>query len=95
MIVYKDKTFEKWSEHTNGDWKGDADWVLNDNTQQELEDKIINNYPYFDFVIDADGRLIDVKPTERPPEPDPEPVISQDEYNMDFDFRLSCLELGI
>lgn len=30
-----------------------------------------------------------------PPEPEPEDTITQDDYNMDFDFRLSCLELGL
>lgn len=27
--------------------------------------------------------------------PEPEDPITQDDYNMDFDFRLSCLELGL
>lgn len=60
MIVYKDKTFEQWSEHPNDDWKGDADWLLNDNTQRELTKKIISLYPNFDFVLDDEGNLIDV-----------------------------------
>lgn len=34
-------------------------------------------------------------PDYTPPEPEPEDPITQDDYNMDFDFRLSCLELGL
>jgi len=38
-----------------------------------LAEKIIAHYPYFDFVLDEAGNLIDITPTERPPGPEPEP----------------------
>lgn len=42
-----------------------------------LAQKIRENYPYFDFVFDDEGNLIDIIPTERPePEP-PEPTIEE------------------
>ena len=34
-------------------------------------------------------------PDYTPPIIPDEPTITQDDYNMDFDFRLSCLELGL
>lgn len=40
----------------------------------------------------VDDDLILVEP-EYPSEP--ENVLTQDDYNMDFDYRLSCLELGL
>lgn len=64
MIVRKDKSFVKLGLYPNSDWLGDADWVLDDNTQQELEEKIASLYPNFDFVTDEKGRLIDVEAIE-------------------------------
>lgn len=72
MIVYKDKNYYRTSLYPDTDFAGDADYVLDDNTQQELENKIISLYPNYDFVLDKDDRLIDVTPTE--PKPVPEPV---------------------
>ena len=50
--------------YPDSDWLGDADWVLDDNTQQELEEKIASLYPNFDFVTDEMGQLIDVEAIE-------------------------------
>lgn len=95
MIVYKDKSFIKMSSHPNDNWKGDADWVLDDYNQEELENKIILNYPYFEFVLDENGNIVDVEPYD-PPQPPPEPYEPTiEDYMLDMDFRLSCLELGL
>lgn len=64
MIVRKDKSFVKLGLYPDSDWLGDADWVLDDNTQQELEEKIASLYPNFDFVTDENGQLIDVEAIE-------------------------------
>ena len=66
MILYKNKCFITNSEHPNDDWVGDADWVLDDNNEKdkELEEKIMELYPNFDFVFDDDGNLIDVTEIE-------------------------------
>ena len=73
MIVYKDKRYIKRSEYPDSDWLGDADYVIPDDS--ELSEKIIELYPYFDFVFDDDGVLADVMPTEKPPEPAPKPTL--------------------
>lgn len=69
MIVYKNKRYIKCELFPNSDWIGDADWVLNDETDVDLENKIIDLYPNFDFVLDGNGNIIDVveiKPTPTP-----------------------------
>ena len=42
----------------------------------------------------ADGKFM-LNPDYKPPQPAPEDTLTQDDYNMDFDYRLSCLELGL
>lgn len=64
MIVYSNKQFTKCADFPNEDFVGNADWVLDDNKQAELENKIISLYPNYDFVLDGDGQLVDVTPTE-------------------------------
>lgn len=77
MILYKDKSYITNSDHPNEDWVGDADFVLDDNDENdaEIEEKIISMYPNFDFVLNDDGSLADVTETEPQPEPEkpPEP----------------------
>lgn len=78
MIVYKDKHFITNSDHPEDDWIGNADWVLDDNdeTDAEIEEKIISLYPNFDFILNDDGsKIVDIIATEPPPEPEkpPEP----------------------
>ncbi len=62
MIVYSDKSFIRMSDYPDTDWKGDADWVLNDNDPKdiEIEKEIISLYPNFNFVFDDDGNITDV-----------------------------------
>ena len=40
----------------------------------ELAHKIIMHVPYFDFVLDNEGNLVDMTPL---PRPEPEPTISE------------------
>ena len=71
MIIYKNKRFVKCDLFPNSDWIGNADWVLNDEIDAELENKIIDLYPNFDFVLDSNGKLVDVMEIKPAPEPVP------------------------
>lgn len=77
MIVRKDKTYETRSDKPNENWYEEEDNYIVDETTEEgriLAQKIIENYPYFDFVFDDKGNIIDIIPTGRP---DPGPVIPE------------------
>lgn len=78
MIVRKDKSFNKMGMYPDTDWIGNADWVLDDNDERdvELEAKIISLYPNFEFVLDDDGNIADVTATE-PAEKLPEITLEQ------------------
>ena len=67
MIVYKNKKFISNSEYPDTDWVGDADFILDDNDEKdvEIEAKIIEFYPNFEFVLNDDGsKIIDIVATE-------------------------------
>lgn len=40
----------------------------------DLIDKVKANHPYYDFVLDSEGNLLDIMLTDRPPEPAPPPT---------------------
>ena len=67
MIIYKNKSFLKMDLYPNTDWIGNADFILDDNNEKdaELEVKIIEFYPNFEFVLNDDGsKIVDVVATE-------------------------------
>ena len=66
MIVYKNKSYVKNPDHSNTDWIGNADWVLDDNDPKEagLEELIIAFYPNFDIITDNNGKISDIVATE-------------------------------
>lgn len=69
MILYKDKNFITNSEHPNEDWVGNADFILDDNDENDakIEAKIIEFYPNFEFVLNDDGsKIVDVVATSEP-----------------------------
>ena len=80
MIVYSVndlKTYETQSGKPNEDWMGNADYVIDETnpSKAELISKIMAYAPYFDYVVDSNGTLIDVTKTgELPPMETPEPV---------------------
>lgn len=78
MVVFKNKQFVKCEEFPDTDFTGNADWVLNDNDESdaEIEEKIISLYPNYDFVLDDDGNIADVTATE-PAEKLPEITLEQ------------------
>lgn len=72
MIIYENKGYETRLDLPDSDWTGEAKFVVPDGS--ELANKIIANYPYYEFVTNENGELIDIEPTERP-----EPVIVEPE----------------
>lgn len=65
MVVFDDKNFIYRPEYPDSDFTGgDALYIVADDT--ELAAKIYKYAPYFDFIIDEDGKLVDVVPTEVP-----------------------------
>lgn len=77
MVVFRNKQFVKCEEFPDTDFTGNADWVLDDNDESdaELEAKIISLYPNFEFVLDDDGNISDVTETE--PEPKPPEITTE------------------
>lgn len=73
MVVFKDKHFKTRSDRPDDDFMGNADYVVPDGS--ELAEKIMEFYPYFEFVFDGDGNISDVVATEPQPAPEkpPEP----------------------
>ena len=92
MLINKNtKQVIEISSKPNENWIGDGYYLVD--SRSELAEKIRLNAPYFDFILDNSGELIDITPTERPEPEAQEPT--QDEINLDFDFRITCLELGL
>lgn len=76
MIVYSVgdiKLFQTRSDKPNEDWTGNAEFVIDETNEQnaELIAKINEYAPYFDYVTDDSGNLIDVIKTGEEPEPEP------------------------
>lgn len=78
MIIYKDKGFQTHSLYPDTDWTGTALYTVPDGN--ELAEKIKAAFPYYEFVLDEEGDLIDIVETERP-EPEPEPVVEEEVDN--------------
>ncbi|EHQ92123.1 hypothetical protein [Desulfosporosinus youngiae] len=76
MIVKQDKGFETNSFYPDTDWYNDENYVVDETTElgQLLAEKIKKHAPYFEFVLNENRELIDIIPTERPPQPPPEPT---------------------
>lgn len=99
MIVNPvDKGYQQQSHRPNVCWEDG--WLLVDETTEEgkqLAQKIIEHYPYYELVLDDEGNLIDIIPTERtepePPEPSEIEVLS--DYILELEYRLILLELGV
>ena len=65
MIIFENKGFQTRSDKPCEDWTGEAKYIVDDNSP--LVQKIMEFYPYYDFVLDDGGNLVDIIPTERPP----------------------------
>ncbi len=97
LIIHKDsKSIEVLSGFPNENFGNYENvFIVDDNSNLAM--KIKRHMPYFDFVLDDEGNLIDIMPTERPPSPPPEPTETEllSEYIVDVDFRVAMLELGL
>ena len=91
MIINKEtKAVIERFDKPNDNWAGSEYYLVDSNS--ELAKKIRENAPFMNFVVN-DDKLIDITPTERPPEPEPEPTI--EEMLLEMDYRLTCVELGL
>lgn len=77
MVIYEDKTYTTNSLFPNTDWTGKAKFIVEDGC--ELCNKIRELYPYYEFVLNEEGKLIDVIATEKPPEPKQTPQQKREE----------------
>ena len=84
FLTRSDKPNENWTEETNI-------FIVEDGT--ELAQKIIANYPYFDFILDGQGNLTDITPTERPPAPTPPPTTEQQILGIQDDFDIMYAQM--
>ena len=71
VIIKQSKDWEIHSSFPNTDWDNNGNYVVDETSEsgKSLADKIIANSPYFNFVLDSEGVLVDITPTERPLEP--------------------------
>lgn len=70
MVIFEDKSYVINPEYPNIDFTlGAALYVVEDGS--DLYNKIIQYYPYFDFVTDKKGNLVDIVEVEKP---EPVPV---------------------
>lgn len=81
MVVFENKMIIVKSEFPNTDFtNGDALYVVDDNSELAL--KIKANIPYYDFVVDEGGNLIDITPTERPAPVEPIEPLTVDDLSV-------------
>ncbi len=80
MVVFLNKTYATHSEFPNTNFTDETDVYIVDETTgegKELAQRIINAYPYYDFVI-KDGRLVDIVELPKPElQPAPLPTIEE------------------
>ena len=73
MIIYTSnnlRLYETCSLYPNSDWTGNAEYIIDELNpdNQNLIDKIKEYAPYFDYILDDNGKLIDVVKTQDKPE---------------------------
>lgn len=94
MIIYKNKkNYETFSDNTIEQLNINDDvYFISDGS--ELYNKIKENSPYFEFVLNENGDLVDITPTEKPPAPIEQPTeleqlkIQLDATNEALDFLI-------
>jgi len=64
---------------------------------EDLEQKAWESLGFCELIYDGSGMLADIKPTERPAPPPPEPTAQDDTDALlvDHEYRLTMLELGL
>jgi hypothetical protein len=68
MIVRNDKSYETNSLFSNLDWYNEDNYVVDETEKENIKliEKIKEYAPYFDFVLDNEGNLIDITQIEKP-----------------------------
>lgn len=97
MIIHKQtKSIEGQADKPNENWTGEDNYFVAEDGS-DLAKKILLHSPYFDFVLGENGDLIDITPTERPPETPPVPTEFEylSNYLLNVDMRLVMMELGL
>lgn len=95
MIVYKDnKGFEQRSDKPNENWADNENvYVVKDGT--ELAKKIKEAYPYYNFITDESGNLIDIEVLEKPTVKPELTLDEQVEELKQLVADLASLQLGV
>ena len=99
MIIYTVdnlKAYEIWSDLPNADWTGEADFVVDETAKKNLKlmTKIKKFAPFFDYVTDSKGNLVDVIKTADKPEPEapkPDPVTELQTENKALKAQVAAL----
>lgn len=87
MIIYRYndlKMVETRSDMPNSDWTGEAEFVIDETNPDNMEliEKINRFAPYFEYVTDEHGNLIDVVGNDVV-RPDPEPAPESEAVTWD------------
>lgn len=103
MILFNDKSYTQTSVSIEDIQEELSDFYYIDETTEKgriLTQKIIKNAPYFDFVLDAEGNLIDITPIEKPFIPPTKEQINaqvvekiREVYSVDDEFQMQRLGL--
>lgn len=94
MIVYKiNKGFEQQSDKHNINWTNQDCYIIEDGT--DLANKIINAYPYYNFITNESDNLIDIEVLDKPIV-EPEPTLAEEvEELKQLVADLVSLQLGV
>lgn len=86
MILHKtNKTFMSRSDKPNENWLNSNDYYVIED-ESELYYKILESDGNFEYILDENNNLVNIEYQTK---------ITQDEINIDLDYRISMLELGI
>lgn len=84
MLVNKNGHLQS-SLHPNKNWTDDDSYYVIDETKEEnkeLIQKIKEHSPYMELIVE-DGELVDIIPTERPPELEPpKPELTEEQKKI-------------
>lgn len=94
MIIFKiNKGFEQRSDKPNENWTDEDCYIVEDGT--ELANKIIQAYPFYNFITDENDNLIDIEVLEKPIV-EPEPTLAEEvEELKQLVADLASLQLGV
>lgn len=100
MIVRMDKTYETNSMFLNKDWYSENNFVVDETSKEgiQLANKIMQHSPFFDFVVDEEGKLIDIIVLEKPFVPPTKNEINhqiitkiRERYSVNDEFKMQRL----